>query len=82
MDKLEIINRSKIKARELKVSLIKNIEDQIKAFTDFLDSEELRISKESLTGGEPTFKEQQLPDDVPGSGRHDDHGGTAPDNKG
>jgi hypothetical protein len=56
MDAKEIITRERIALRELKAAVIGQIEREIGKTIERLDDLELRIEKESLTGGEATFK--------------------------
>ncbi len=69
MDAKEIITRERIALRELKAAVIGQIEREIGKTIERLDDLELRLEKESLTGGEATFKmtdpapkDPQIPD--------------------
>jgi hypothetical protein len=56
MNLQEHITRERISLRELKTSVIDQIERGFKKEIDRLDDLELRLEKEKLTGGEVTFK--------------------------
>lgn len=64
MDLQEHITRERISLRELKAAVIDQIERGFKKEIERLDDLELRLEKEKLTGGEPTFK---LNDAAPGA---------------
>lgn len=60
MSKLEIIQRARIRVREVQQLTIQELEKNIGAVIDFLNNEELRISKEELTNGSPTIVEAEV----------------------
>lgn len=51
MSKLELIQRCRIRIREVKQTSIQKLESDINSVLQFLDEEELRIAKEDLTNG-------------------------------
>jgi hypothetical protein len=69
MDLQEHITRERIALRELKAAVIGQIEREIGKTIERLDDLELRLEKEKLTGGEPTFKlNDAAPGTLPASG--------------
>jgi hypothetical protein len=56
MDTKELITRERIALRGLKAALISQIELEVGRTIERLDDLEIRLEKENLTGGEPTFK--------------------------